>query len=514
MCTSDERPFADSYTLGSISAVVDALPSPGFGNANGAFTSGHEGLAVFVTSAEPSTENLFSARQGYHWKWEQGGTQPDATISFRFCQESTSSPLAKAQQPLSDGSIHTTEPEVDDKPGFNLSSQRDEQTESGGDISGNADGLGNPHSDTAQSSTAPSSGKGPEIQQSASAAKDATQHEAARHRHFLSFTEQYDLPLADTRFHNGKEYTMYNDAWNVTFNYESRTWDLELEKALPGRDNQSHLGITAEIESVNCKVPLIPITRSRKVVSVVGNVISQLSAEEETNGALPASTELEKAIPAFIEDERIQPGEQLQVFALVTPKERESPKQISLESSLRDRGSHLHRVTSGGGGWGKKAGLLSLDPRQTLDPQESNWSESNFISVGDSVQFLVSVNPESNDAEQQQQAFRKGYDLARDTTRPLVARPGEGCMLLGTICSEDDPRHNNVSLLSHIAKPKGHLAVFPGFFGMLTAKPMCMKNVVPPLGPARSGEQDVLPSTSILGMPFASVAIKLRHHTD
>lgn len=509
---ASNRPAEDPFVIHSVLAIVDALPSPGFGESNGAFTSGHEGLAVLATSAELSTANMFRTRNERHWRWGQRGTQPDAIISFKFCQEFTLSPMTEPQEPLPDESAHRTEPKVSDKPGFNPSSHTDERSQSYRDDSGNHDRSGSPHSDTLEPSrdTSSSADRGPEIE-GVPMEEDITQDEVSNNRHRLTFAEQYDLPLAFTRFQNGRQFTMCRDIWDVTFSNRDHRWKFEPKK-VDARENPSHLGITAIIESTNSKVPLTPITRSRKVVSAVGNVISQLSADEETEGALPASTELEKAIPAFIEDKGIQPGEQLRVFALITPKERGSSEPVSLEDSLRERGSHLHRVTSGGGGWGKKAGLLSVDPKLCLGPQESNWSESNIIGIGDAVQFLVAVSPKRNDAEQeeQQQLFRQGYDLAIDTARSLKAFPGEGSMFLGTTCPEDDPRHNQVSLLGHITKPRGNLAVFPGFFGMLTTKPMCIENILPPLEPAESGGPDILPSTSILGMPFASAAIGLR----
>ncbi|TKA70848.1 hypothetical protein B0A49_07042 [Cryomyces minteri] len=76
--------------------------------------------------------------------------------------------------------------------------------------------------------------------------------------------------------------------------------------------------------------------------------------------------------------------------------------------TLLRSGARLHRVLSGGGGWGKKAGLLSLDPDSSYDSLQSGPSPSDpfgfgslleedekdalgeVARVGDWVQFLIS----------------------------------------------------------------------------------------------------------------------------
>jgi hypothetical protein len=72
--------------------------------------------------------------------------------------------------------------------------------------------------------------------------------------------------------------------------------------------------------------------------------------------------------------------------------------------TLLRRGARLHRVLSGGGGWGQKAGLISLDPQSTFSGSSENSFEDMFSAdapdgpegmlgaaakVGHYVQFLI-----------------------------------------------------------------------------------------------------------------------------
>jgi V-type H+-transporting ATPase proteolipid subunit len=102
----------------------------------------------------------------------------------------------------------------------------------------------------------------------------------------------------------------------------------------------------------------------------MGNILRQLSKGDGTGEPTPASLELEKVLPAYVKEHKIQ-DQRLAVWALVEPGSS-SNGAVTISESIGDpsdhvsvairNGARLHRVVSGGGGWGKKQGLLSLDP--------------------------------------------------------------------------------------------------------------------------------------------------------
>jgi hypothetical protein len=143
---------------------------------------------------------------------------------------------------------------------------------------------------------------------------------------------------------------------------------------------------------------------------------------------MPASSELEKELPRYIAEHNIV-DQRVSVWALV-----EKPELVVADAaaSTHDRliqslhqGGKLHRVMSGGGGWGKKQGLLSLDPEvsfsgtanrdelvalsQIFDPDNLPTDTlpsldkgitvddlsllSQVATAGDFIQFFVAVEP-------------------------------------------------------------------------------------------------------------------------
>ncbi|MCJ1296477.1 hypothetical protein MMC34_008043 [Xylographa carneopallida] len=115
---------------------------------------------------------------------------------------------------------------------------------------------------------------------------------------------------------------------------------------------------------------------------------------------MPASEELEKTLSAWTPN-KVNAHE---IWARLTPRERWSGlPQIPEEPAEVDRGSRLHKVLSGGGGWGNKKGLISLDPIsrfrnsfvQSMFVEEENIGRENhdvldhIARPGDSIQFFA-----------------------------------------------------------------------------------------------------------------------------
>ncbi|KAL9627190.1 MAG: hypothetical protein Q9164_007680 [Protoblastenia rupestris] len=154
-------------------------------------------------------------------------------------------------------------------------------------------------------------------------------------------------------------------------------------------------------EGSTLTVPLERLTETREVSMCMGNIISKLVSKSEGEST-SASLELEEKVSAFMRNKDATGGT-LSVFALIIPKasdhksyeeglvvpteflgchqSAESTETVGEKQEILDsiklaisKGAHLHKVTSGGGGWGKKQGLLSLEPAVDFDNEGSGFS--------------------------------------------------------------------------------------------------------------------------------------------
>ncbi|KAI2777351.1 hypothetical protein F4815DRAFT_297704 [Daldinia loculata] len=187
------------------------------------------------------------------------------------------------------------------------------------------------------------------------------------------------LPLANTIFQNGRRSTLIASRWQR---------DEEVSMARTNIEEKQHQRICLRAASeghIKPFLPLLPLTPPRKIVAGLGNIVRQV----EVNGTTtPASKELESLIPKVFDtrserDKSYSPGP-IGVWCWVIPpdvmekhnllglkvfeaKLSQSEAELSLEamdvfSELLSSGCRLHKILSGGGGWGLKQGLLSLDP--------------------------------------------------------------------------------------------------------------------------------------------------------
>jgi hypothetical protein len=266
-------------------------------------------------------------------------------------------------------------------------------------------------------------------------------------RHRLKTATVLQFPLANTVFQTGRPNTMIHSTWNkkagapatLELTHEPASWEIKL--------NEKTGSATTELQPT-LVTPLIPLTFPRTVDGHMGNILRQVVGEG--GESMQASTELEHAVPAFFKAR----GELVQstsAWALVIPKKmtpfaaQRTREAITQAQDVTDEvtdwgplwnkywsnesikgsafqghslvdwallyGARLHRVLSGGGGWGKKAGLLSLDPGPLPAPDSTQSSdagaafadEADFTSAlrtvvneGDSIQFFVSP-PASSD---------------------------------------------------------------------------------------------------------------------
>lgn len=220
------------------------------------------------------------------------------------------------------------------------------------------------------------------------------------------------MPLANTIFVNGKQSTMFASRWlkrqGATGIAQVRTLEHRHQTAKLPTGTVVHALQSAELEGARDRaftlaMPLIPITQFRTIKSCRGNIIRTLAKPSTTQAAeageeLTASQELEAVVAEYFKSRGLPP-QAIDAWALVIPKalaEREAgivehvdnygpSKEDSLKryQDLKQeayaaapfpaiwRGARLHRVLSGGGGWGQKAGLISLDPDTTYGNEDA-----------------------------------------------------------------------------------------------------------------------------------------------
>lgn len=159
-------------------------------------------------------------------------------------------------------------------------------------------------------------------------------------------------------------------------------------------------------------IPLKLLTSPRRIAAGMGNILKQL--DSETGAAEGASRELEKVVPEYVETlpDTYSRLDKVQVFARLTPHSPTAHEDLFLTPGVR-----IHRVLSGGGGWGSKAGLLSLDPQGGTDvggfaenfenslfnaagyPGEAHRPQTGIVTPGQYVQFFVAETPNKDSGE-------------------------------------------------------------------------------------------------------------------
>ncbi|RMY59516.1 hypothetical protein D0863_11908 [Hortaea werneckii] len=232
------------------------------------------------------------------------------------------------------------------------------------------------------------------------------------------------LPLAHTVFFSGMVSTLVHSRYTS----ENGTPVVQSQKNLE-RETLC-LPLDSKYNTFHQNVPLIPLTPLRTVRHHMGNIIRTLSTPtgpgaptNEASTEQAASTELEAAVTGYFEARNIPP-EPVNVWAVIVPgafeklaradfliqksvrrltkeaitkfwKGEESFKSTNfyLMNSMRVNGARLVKVLSGGGGWGKKAGLLSLDPDSVYSNRELRSDDG----------WKFNFEDESEDAAEKQQ---------------------------------------------------------------------------------------------------------------
>jgi V-type H+-transporting ATPase proteolipid subunit len=175
-----------------------------------------------------------------------------------------------------------------------------------------------------------------------------------------ALSTQVATPVASTVFTTGQPHTLISARWRFSGQETRSPFAIKMLDLA-----QLRIGDSSHVSSLEPFVPLRALTKARRVVTGMGNIISRLAADDP-NETVPASAGLEMRIPEYVKEHNLH-HQRLAVWALVTdPSSCPDPNRTLDDAGyVRDsllRGGRLYRIMGGGGGWGKKQGLLSLDP--------------------------------------------------------------------------------------------------------------------------------------------------------
>ena len=292
------------------------------------------------------------------------------------------------------------------------------------------------------------------------------------------------LPVANTLFVNGRRTTLVQDHWafgrakGITELVQTSRHELkDFRIAWPKWEH----------EFARFHVPLEALTKPRKVVASMGNIIRTVYSEEQEK-PIPASAELEKIVPDFLRRvTETAPDGVLQIYALVQPpasietSETIGPRKTDDDAGIAHAiwaGAALHRVTSGGGGWGSKAGLLSLDTAYDFEPQPESFGlmpmldddiaetgderPGHLVPEGSTVTFFASyhsTDPQS-DKERDSEFYATATDVSEWTSDDWFTLRTQK-LRFGNIPTSEyhEPRSS---------QSKSPLLCFPDTFGMLS----------------------------------------------
>ena len=368
------------------------------------------------------------------------------------------------------------------------------------------------------------------------------------------------LPLASTVFSTGLPSTLIHSRYEV----DAGDGELRLlmEKQLESQTLRMPLSDVGN--TIDFSVPLIPLTPARTIMNSMGNIVRKLSPEtygnnqgqQSTNESisngdslLTASQELEAAVSDYFKTLQLD-LEPVQVWALIVPSDlptkvgkrgktdlrkldeldiRQSwfprvhlDKDMSLQRlyhnnimQLLYNGSRFCRVLSGGGGWGKKAGLISLDPDNAYSTRDlrhdKGWdfvfaeddtktefdlqkrqALGDIVQEGDSIMFFLAPKRVKQDPVDILSSAGAGRDFR-------VVPGSDQILTLGVIPSRIDEITEPASNMENRSQESFVLANhYDKIFGMLSEGGMAI----------RTTKNGSVIGQSKLDFPFAKIDVK------
>lgn len=342
---------------------------------------------------------------------------------------------------------------------------------------------------------------------------------------------QVTLPLANTLFRNGRNSTLLTTRWQAQP-------DGSFQKVKSGEKNNQLIKIFHNTKPgiPSTSISVVPLTPARPIVSGLGNIVRQIRFSEEIG---PASRELEDNIDEYF-DHTKQSKSALAVWALVVPKEshptqsQEPPDDLlfnaddvkrfwvapdersTLIGHWIDRGASICRVLSGGGGWGAKQGLLSLDPQTTyksgnearFDFSNGSLEEERVPALGNIarpnayIQFFLANSDIPFRQPVETPDWSEAAELAKNKEKEIHADVYQASTVLGAVPSTIDDISNPES--SPGKAPLKDSTLFQnGHFGALSESGIYYNSTV--VKDFKSGEyvMSPLPISTKIDVPYS-----------
>ncbi|TKW48624.1 hypothetical protein CTA1_2540, partial [Colletotrichum tanaceti] len=320
------------------------------------------------------------------------------------------------------------------------------------------------------------------------------------------------LPLANTLFQNGRQTTMFASRWRnsgATTGLQKMGWMEKRTHNITCSDPDNQF-------KVNVQSPMVPITAPRKILAGLGNIVSLIEVNGEET---PAAAELEKAVNELYvrrskEGHEFPPGP-VGVWALVQPPGSNQRKHIDLlqrrfdlssqaqdahqewELALRfkdriqnylEHHGKLCKILSGGGGWGKKRGLLSLDPDTAYSLSSRDDGLDSFIRSFESRNGK-SVKQDRGAAQDMVApgSYIQYFIPPPVSARPKVPRAGGSAMSIAFGVSESEMVEEQP-----LTDSASEWTVIPGHFGAVSSLGIFFK---PPLSKDGTGTKISVPGS-------------------
>jgi hypothetical protein len=368
------------------------------------------------------------------------------------------------------------------------------------------------------------------------------QSDSIRNPSFLDFVAPLDssnsfkngeysvqVPTSNTIFLNGQRSTMFSSQWNFNqsqlFQVPDSTKAIErlrIPISLHYKDVQSRLSITS---------PLVPLTFPRQVNASFGNVIKCLSDPHNNPSQFPASKELTEGINGILETFKTKDfivHDPLEVYAVIIPASSHTrlvlnSNNLFLSQHIQSRqsewlstiweaasefillqnryhiqelllnGATVHRVVGGGGEWGAKAGLITLDPVSATGSSSTTTDRGSdqldlslgfnlpsVAPIGSYIQF-VAVIPGLSDHNRYDYYQHSLESIAADFTQKDGWSRYTTC--LGRVRDESTPIYNSPthdeitsqSSAEHLRQDQHSIIHDRHIFGALSTEPLTLK---------------------------------------
>lgn len=328
------------------------------------------------------------------------------------------------------------------------------------------------------------------------------------------------LPVANTLFHNGQLSTMFATRWARAKNPTPQNAYVRTGKINLAQQTLNMAGLLSNSPSKyagKLVLGLQPITIPRVIASGLGNIIRELCVEGKSKETMPASEELEIAISREIENSQT-PDQRPAVWALITPRgsAMDDAQILNYDAAYWiERGGRLHRILSGGGGWGVKKGLLALAPEINFNSpgletygafengQTTEQALEGIFKPGDIITFLLSAHSEKSPPEEP-------HETPAPETRNWSCRP-RSSVYFG--CAPSTVDHTpNQNTATGKKKPPFDTIFIKRHFGMLSEQGMNIHDEIE--APADSIQQPAMIVHTKIDNPLAYFLIEMkRTHT-